>query len=66
MAIALERLMCDPELRSRMGVRARVMALREFDEKPITQSLRRIYQAMVRECAGAATAPALGAESDVR
>lgn len=45
LAAALTRLAADPELRRRLGAAGRAVALREFDEGPIAETLRKIYRA---------------------
>jgi glycosyltransferase involved in cell wall biosynthesis len=48
LAAALERLLADPALRRTMGERGRQVALAEFDERPIADALRVLYQSRLR------------------
>ena len=44
LADALDTLIRDPALRARMGRRGREVAAEEFDERPIVDRLRQLYQ----------------------
>lgn len=45
LAASLSLLMRDSSLRKAMGARAREVAVQEFDERPIVESLRKVYRA---------------------
>jgi len=64
-AAALRRLVVGPELRARMGTRGRALALREFDERPISRALCRTYLALARASAAHRHARAIEVKSDV-
>jgi O-antigen/teichoic acid export membrane protein/glycosyltransferase involved in cell wall biosynthesis len=49
LAEAVDRLLCDPELRARMGAAGRQVARTEFDERPITQRLLTVYSSALRK-----------------
>ncbi len=69
-AAALERLLEDPALRAAFGARGRAIALAAYDERPIAESLRVLYQNRVRARARHATparpAAASGASPELR
>lgn len=61
---ALERLLVQPELRERMGARGREVALSDFDERPIVESLRNLYFNRLRRRVPARATHAPGARSE--
>src|SRR5262249_25260698 len=48
LAAALALLIGDPALRSALGARARAVAIEEFDERTVIETLRTIYRARLR------------------
>jgi glycosyltransferase involved in cell wall biosynthesis len=57
---ALERLLLDPALREAMGARGREVAIAEFDERPIAESLRTLYLSRLRRVAPGRLSPRTG------
>ena len=57
---ALERLLLDPALREAMGARGREVAIAEFDERPIAESLRTLYLSRLRRVAPERLSPRTG------
>ena len=59
-ADTLERLILDPGLREAMGARGREVAIAEFDERPIAESLRTLYLSRLRRVAPERLSPRTG------
>ena len=57
LAVALERLARDPDLRKRMGEAARLRLLHGFTEAQVKQSLRAAYTSLLRKAHSLMTAP---------